>query len=681
MKNRNSLKFFTLFLAFVFVASLIPHVNAIDVIGSIDADVTVEQLTANSQILKYVDESVFASNNHVRRLEEDETLSSYVFLNRDGTKTIYYTYEEVKYQAADGTMHEKDISLVSTTNGYTTVSNDVELELPNDPGNGIGISYLGYDITLTPQGGMLRAPAQNNGTSVCYPNYFGTGTLLMYTPTLSGIKEDIVLAHYTGINTFSFRLETDGLNLYLENDRYYLAESEEAEMRIDMGDIVSFDAHGKFSIGTLAVETITPGDEYILTLTVDEAFLTDENTTYPVSIDPTLTVSDITHGAGAIEDVTIYSGRPNVNGNWTYSHCGYYDDTYKVARTLVRLSGLNADENYASLPALAIESAQFHIREATGTAGQHIELYQYIGSASWTESGATWANVVQNEDDDDYITYAIANNSADTVFDITNLLKAWKSTPYKANQGFILKSVNEIVDKAFYSSEFSTTSYRPYVVMTVTDLLPRSDSELPYNPALWDEWVEPVCNCYSYMLNNQVYPGTNDIWLSQQPGEYAGRSIEPFTEQDIFDAVLADDKRFKSPLSDKLFRRIDEDAVCPDGMYKVALLKIDNSANSREFHWLRQDADGFWSHKNGPAPVTREDSLGALISNPREGYFVIDGGGEYTFWGFYAVCPWNEMFIYNPYEVIYCHSSISGRSPYSSIFPNQSRSIVLAVRE
>lgn len=144
---------------------------------------------------------------------------------------------------------EKDISLVNTVSGYTTASNDVELALPNDPVNGISISYLGYDVTLTPQGGALRTPAQNNGTSICYPGYFGTGTVLVYTPTLSGLKEDIVLAHYTGINTFSFRLETDGLNLYLENERYYLAESEEAEMRIEMGDIVSFDACGKFSIG------------------------------------------------------------------------------------------------------------------------------------------------------------------------------------------------------------------------------------------------------------------------------------------------------------------------------------------------------------------------------------------------------------------------------------------------
>ena len=683
MKKRIALKCFALFLTLVLIVGFIPNVNVVNAVDLLDVEIsstaTVEQLTANSQILKYVDEAVLESNNHVRRLEEDETLSSYVFLNCDGTKTVYYTYEEVKYQAADGTMVEKDISLVNTVSGYTTASNDVELALPNDPANGISISYLGYDVTLAPLGGALRTPAQNNGTSICYPGYFGTGTLLVYTPTLSGLKEDIVLAHYTGINTFSFRLETDGLNLYLENERYYLAESEEAEMRIEMGDIVSFDACGKFSIGTMTVETVTAGEEYILTLTVDENFLTDESTVYPVSIDPTLTVSDNTHGAGAIEDVTIYSGRPNVNGNWTYSHCGYYDDTYRVARTLVRLTALKTDTYYTSLPPYAIESAKFHIREATGTARQYIELYQYIGSSSWTESGATWANISQNEDEDDYIAYATADNNADTVFDITNLLKSWKNTPSKANQGFILRCVNETVDKAFYSSEYGTASYRPYVEITYYDLLPTSGSELPYEPELWDEYVEPICNCYSYMLNNQVYPGTNDIWLGQQPGEFAGSASSVLTEQGIYEGVLADDIKYKGASSDKLFRRIAENAVCPDGMYKVALVKV---PNSKEYHWLRQDADGFWSHKNGPRPVTREDSLGARISNPREGYFKLDNVLEYTFVGFYAVCPWGEMFVDKTnINNIYCHYGVDGRTPYVRVVVNQQRIIELTVRE
>lgn len=661
MKKRTNLKFLSLFLVIVFLVHLIPNVNAIDAVGSLDTDsadlVTIDQLTANTQVLNYVDESVFASNNHVRRLEDEETLSSYVFLNSDGTKTVYYTYQEVKYLAPDGTIVEKDISLVNTTNGYETASNDVELSLPNDPANGIGISYLGYDITLTPQGGMMRSPAQNNGTAIFYPDYFGIGASLMYTPTLSGVKEDIVLAHYTGINTFSFRLETDGLNLYLENNRYYLAVSEDADMRIDMGDIVSFDAHGRFDIGTLAVETITEGDEYILTLTVDEAFLTDENTTYPVSIDPTLTVSDNTHGAGAIEDVTIYSGTPNANGNWTYSHCGYYNSTYKVARTLVRLSGLYNDNTYRGASPAAITSAKFHIREASGTSGQQIELYQNTGDSTWTETGATWTNAGHVMKPGDPSSTATAVSNTDTVFDITSLLKYWKVVPLSNTYaGFILKSTNETSkDKAFYSSEYSTISYRPYVEVTYNQssgYLPTSGYEKAFNPAQWEGYtdcIELMCNCYGYALNNQVHPDYgNNIWMNQQPGAYHSLSYTLTTEENIFAEVEDDYNKFRENFNKPdncTIVRIGQYATCPAGMYKVALVMT----ASGEYHWYRQDSSGKWSHKNGPTTATNLDDANNEILDP----WTANRGDYVNFLGYYAVYPWDRLWSYTTSPVCY----------------------------
>ena len=436
---------------------------------SIFADiVSTNKLTQGSQILKHIDETVFASKNHIARLPEEETLSSYVFRNLDGTKTVYYMDKEVKYRDNSGNIVEKDISLSSTTNGYTTASNDVGLLLPNNPSNGISLSYSSYDISIVPEGGELRKPAQSNGTSVIYPDYFGSGMSLMYTPSLDGLKEDIVLSHYTGTNSFAFRLYTDGLHLYQANGRYYLAQSEAAKMRIDMGDVVSFDARGRFSVGTMTVETLSEGQEYRLTLTVDADFLTAESTTYPVSIDPTLTISDSTHGAGAIEDITIYSGTPTANCDWSYLHCGYYSSTYKVGRTLFRLSGLLSSNEYKGASAADITSAEFHIKETTGTAALEVSIYANTGTSTWTETGATWNNaghVLGAQ----YATASPGVNEA-VSYDITNLVKAWKNGTETAQKGFILKSSNETtLDKAFYSSEIATISYRPYVVVNYQD--------------------------------------------------------------------------------------------------------------------------------------------------------------------------------------------------------------------
>lgn len=99
------------------------------------------ELAKDTSILKYVDAEVFQSGNHIARLNAEETLSSYAFLNSDGSKTVYYLAEEVKYVDASGKIREKDLTLTSAVGGYTTASNDVGLTLPNNPANGISLTY------------------------------------------------------------------------------------------------------------------------------------------------------------------------------------------------------------------------------------------------------------------------------------------------------------------------------------------------------------------------------------------------------------------------------------------------------------------------------------------------------------------------------------------------------------
>lgn len=606
-------------------------------------------LVEGSQILTHVHEDVLRENKHVARLTQEESLSNYVFLNSDGTKTVYYMDEEVKFIDTDGTLKEKNLNLSLGRDGFSTTLNDVGLTLPIKPSSGIRLSYSGYDITLTPEDGSNLVVARQNGNSITYPDYFGTGMSLVYTPTLSGVKEDILLDRYRGVTDFTFLLETDGLGLYQNNGKYYLAAAENAEMRIDLGEVVAYDSAGHFNLGSMTAVTVKANQQYRLTLHANADFLQDANTVYPVWIDPTLSVSDNTHGINAIQDITLYSGRPNANCNWQYLACGYYDSTYQRGRTLVRLSGLTSSSTFTSISHHQITSVKFYIKEATGSATRQINLYHNFSSGDWVETTATWNSLFQYVNDEYFNSdtlYATANAVSNTYteFDITQLVKKWKTWVHSPDKGFILKVADETAPhKAFCSSEYSNSSDRPYVVFTYLsqgDFLPLSGYELDYEPSLWDGAVESNCNCYAYAINNQLFePTDNYPYYKQQPGEYYNEHVSE--EDEIYFSYLPlgaemDFEKYNEINGTSLvFLPVEQYEVCPAGTYKVALV-----LSSGDFHWYRQDSDGYWSHKQGLTPVKRTDNSGELIKDP----MYADRGAYTTFVGYFAVTPWNNMY-------------------------------------
>ena len=238
-------------------------------------------------------------------------------------------------------------------------------------------------------------------------------------------------------------------------------------MKIWLGNIEIFDAETKPSMGTVTVETVTAGQQYKLTISADVDFLTDPNTVYPVTIDPTITVSD-NDGANAIEDAPIYEGYPDSNfGSYQYDRAGYGGSAYKIGRTAVRLSSFFNTNPYLSASVDDIQSVNFYIADASGTAASSVYLYS-LPNSTWTESDITWNNAGPY----DYSVYSIASigNGSYSNFDITELVKLWKNEIYgSGDYGFILAGYSEnTVDRALYSCENPTTTMRPYVVATFT---------------------------------------------------------------------------------------------------------------------------------------------------------------------------------------------------------------------
>lgn len=474
---------------------------------------------------------------HVLRLRElEEDLNTIVFQNRDGNKTLYYFDQPVKYVDKNGNIKDKKTTVTSVIDkaeysadyGFVTSDNDIKTYFPKKlvGDKGVLVEYQDMKIELIALSAekniSLSAEKKQNQVdsqtrdSVEYNKAFGNNTLLKYTPTFGGFKEDIILSSYTGKNEFSFKIKTNGLALVCEDGKYYLADPATNEKLMQVGDIVVYDGsmvpnttpsvpvlnpvkpEAKelteeeqnalyFPEGPLdpvyehyyQLETVKENEEYILTIVVDENYLTCEDTVYPVTIDPSLTVV-----GSSFADTTIYTNYAAFQGGalnmFVGDYTARYGGTKGVARALIRFPGLFSNSSLASLTSDDIVYVDFMLRD-TMCEGDAVWIDCYRMTQSWSEAFATYNSSLWNGYvdlvDDAYVQYNGGTGSNGTGtghwyhFDITNVVKEWLDGYYggaSSHYGLMLRAFDETnAAKTFGTSE--NADYPPKVIVDYND--------------------------------------------------------------------------------------------------------------------------------------------------------------------------------------------------------------------
>lgn len=200
-----------------------------------------------------------------------------------------------------------------------------------------------------------------------------------------------------------------------------------------------------------------------------------------------------------------------------------------------------------------------------------------------------------------------------------------------------INAIRNIEQSVFTMSENSKCEWN------IIRMLPTCGSEIAYDASKWAGSVSINNNCYAYAINNQVYPGTNNLWYKQQPGEFyndycdTGELYTHSSYATVYEGAILDYDTYNTVFTNSLlFTPIGRYETCPIGSYKVALV-----ASNNDYHWYRQDSDGLWSHKQGTTPVKRTDNSGNLIIDPQ----IADRGNYTIFVGYYSVQPWGNMYI------------------------------------
>ena len=205
---------------------------------------------------------------------------------------------------------------------------------------------------------------------------------------------------------------------------------------------------------------------YLLTVGASVDFLTDENTVYPVYIDPTLTINS---GTNYIEDTTIYSSKSAINyGTDTKLVVGTGSPSYGVGRAVVRIPGIYESVALEDMMPANILSATFTVRPYSSPAASQTLYLHPLEDYTWTESGATWNSITAGGYSNSAWSSATVGTSVAT-FNITSLAKEWPYGAYYPDSGFLIKLADSAEGsncKRLYTTEYTTASYRPYATFT-----------------------------------------------------------------------------------------------------------------------------------------------------------------------------------------------------------------------
>lgn len=174
--------------------------------------------------------------------------------------------------------------------------------------------------------------------------------------------------------------------------------------------------------------------------------------------------------------------------------------------------------------------------------------------------------------------------------------------------------------------------------------MPLSGGEIDYNPSIWNTNASPSniqenTNCYSYALNCVKNAFTNQ-YAFMQPGQGINNAINTSNIEyycnhlsEFIALILGDSDAYNFE-----FQLIDKNTPCTYDCYKVAFTI--STQPYYDYHWYRQNSDGYWSHKIGNTPVTNLDNSNSYIIDPES----CNRGNYNYFVNYYSVRPLNYGF-------------------------------------
>ena len=410
--------------------------------------------------------------------------------NRDGSNTVYLFSEPISFTDKNGNLKTKDISVVKETDKalktkgytYTNGQNDYRIHFAQQAAQGVLVQFDGGSYTVAPVGNTDSIGEKNTSVSLneefetfSYANAYGDSTALQFYPQLNGVKDEITLDKFTGQTDFAFRLTTENCTaisqkdgtVELQNSDGKCVQTFAAPFAYDNAYVVG-DKNDHYTDCSYQLKQ-TGDHSYTLTVSVSKDWLQNDNTAYPVTIDP------VTANIANYRDAGVYSAAACRDVCYGKEATCCFGKSQEYGRGQVY--------NMFTMPdsikkGAKINSAYNWQRETTGRTS-NFYVTPYLVKGAWEEGKLTWnlrpgyhANVAMTRRNINSKSTDDPNNVYWYKFNIAKAVQMWTNGAYK-NYGIVFISEEESKDvynwRAFASKQYGTSAMRPYTVINYTN--------------------------------------------------------------------------------------------------------------------------------------------------------------------------------------------------------------------
>ena len=332
----------------------------------------------------------------VRELGSKRSESSKSYEMSDGTTQVELSTQPMHFRDGNGKWQDIDTGVVagSGEDAFENAKNGFRTRFGKSSDHLVSFEVDGRSIGLGLAGDKRKLTPAADGSTVTFPDVFGTADV-RYHVSPTGLKEDIVLAGTTdAASEFSFELRTSGLVAKPQADGsiWFVKHNDDTQPAYVMPAPFMYDASSHNRLGEAGysekvTQTVTQrGGTSIVTIKPDATWLNSASRTFPVVIDPTITVVP---APSAAQDTMLSEVNPS--GNYgTYSNMNVGSDTgQNTYRALLKF-------DTSMIPTgTTIRSADLNLHFSSPFSSETnvIPFVAQQATKDWTETTATWTSM------------------------------------------------------------------------------------------------------------------------------------------------------------------------------------------------------------------------------------------------------------------------------------------------